>query len=967
MTPMLIWAAALGLELLALYVKFRLVDRTINALAGELVRMSKFELDAAKQARQLRLQFWNDVASWTLLVVIVVTIALLPPLPSERLYTTVRSATAGWLMLALMIFLLQLELSPFFYRSVARLRVRGMLVETLKLAIAAGALLAIVTLPESEQTLFTHPIYLYRVRQFLLGNMAFCGGLTLYREYRRRVRTGDLFEYGTFDSLSVSLQVLILFNVVGVVLTAPVIMGLQITELLDPRQTIAAGLNFLAFIWTCVSIAYFVLFLLRRVSRARGFSWIDPPNWRVAIPHLRYHFRANGFFQLLALLAAPMIALAWLTASPKPLSWIGAPIKLGIFLLELAVAAMALLYRFAPADARGLGRLLPRHWPSALTQAWRHGFSAPLADIERVTYLRALFGPAASDAALIERVTRGAAIAPLGAQQHARVVRFDIIGDPGEGDDSQLYPANRRHGDAKQAISATKERKTPAEGAAPDSPATLLSALLEQPDGALDDLASIDFTIISSDVIYPGGEMFDYERAFYRPNAPRDRSERMFAYGRPGASAIGELVDRSPPYYAIPGNHDWYDSLHGFLNNFTYNAAIGRPDQRVARIKRRPWDWRPWRKAALRRVSELRRRYRLRGAGGLPAQRSTHQHLSFFEMNFGAAPLAVFGLDNGVTGSIDYVQFHWLARRLEALRADPRSANSYVLVLVGNPLYVDGAFAGDTEAGAPSPQPQESFSPREIYELLRRHHVDVVMGGDTHAYQRYQVHYVDEDGQQHVMHQIVNGGGGAYLSPPMDAGWLDFEPQRGRALQLSRRGVYHPGVWGRDDALDARADRVTLHDLFPTFNQMMDKFVWHPAEQKAAARAHSWVGEFLSGKVSFGVLLRAVRAYGRATDWFRRKYNAAALRSGFTNALNHDETPLLQSYVQVELAQRSGAWRLRLIPYIEQAEPAAAETAHLLPEQQRTLKPQFDRQLELPERRIVSTEQERSSQEAAIV
>jgi hypothetical protein len=290
----------------------------------------------------------------------------------------------------------------------------------------------------------------------------------------------------------------------------------------------------------------------------------------------------------------------------------------------------------------------------------------------------------------------------------------------------------------------------------------------------------------------------------------------------------------------------------------------------------------------------MRRRYRLRGAGGYAGRRATHQHLSFFELTFGDAPLRVFGLDNGVTGSIDYIQYQWLERQLRALRSNALIADDYVLILVGNPLYVDGEFAGSKERPRPAPQPRRSYSPREIYELLRRYHVDLVMGGDTHAYQRYEVIYTDDQGQ-HTMHHIVNGGGGAYLSPPMDAGWIDFDLKRKPLLELSRRAVYHPGTWGQGRALDARADRVMLHDVFPTFNQMMDKFIWTKVAAEPVARWHE-----------------------RIAAWFRRRYIAGALNSGFTNALNHDESPLLQSYVRIELTENNQAWRLWLVPYMEQ-------------------------------------------------
>ncbi len=898
MNAMLVWTIALIVDLLLWAAKFNILDRKINTLAAELVRMSKAEPDAANQERQKLLQRRSDIASWILLVGTVAIAALLPPLPREAVYTAVQSETVGLLLVASLIVALELELSPFFYRSIARMRLGGLLVDALKFAIAAGALFVIVTLPIAEQPIFMHPIYLYNVRRFLLGNMVFCGVLTLYREHRRRVRTGDIFRYGTFDSLRVAFQVLVFFNVVAVMITAPVMMGLQITGLLDPRQTIAAGLNFLAFIWTCVSVAYFILFLLRIINHARGFSWLDPPNWRVAIPHLRYHFGWYGFFQVLIFIVVPAIVVTWLTRSPKPLSWITTPMKLGALLLELVAIAAILLYRFRPAEARGLAWLRPMYWPHSFTLAFRQGFTPPLADIVRVTYLRALFWGATNDAALVDQVARGAAIAPLGEQSSARAIRFDIIGDPGEGDDSQLYPANRRHGAAKQMLSTSKARKSPQPNdPAPRSDDQLLRTLFEQPWNGEDDPESIDFTIISSDVIYPGGEMSDYERGFYRPNAPRDDHGRMFDYGQASErpDALSEILGRSTLCYAIPGNHDWYDSLHGFLMNFTYNAAIGRPRGPAARIKNLPWDWRPWRQVARRRVLAMRRRYRLRGAGGYAGQHTTHQHLSFFELTFGDAPLRVFGLDNGVTGSIDHIQYQWLERQLRALRSSSLTADHYVLVLVGNPLYVDGEFAGNKERPRPGPQPQRSYSPREIYELLRRYHVDVVMGGDTHAYQRYEVIYADDQGQQHTMHHIVNGGGGAYLSPPMDAGWLDFDRNRKPLLRLSRRAVYHPGTWGQDSTLDAQADQVVLYDVFPTFNQMIDKFIW---SQVATEPAALW--------------------YERIAAWFRRRYILGALENGFTNALNHDASPLLQSYVRVELTENNHTWQLRLLPYMEQ-------------------------------------------------
>ena len=55
----------------------------------------------------------------------------------------------------------------------------------------------------------------------------------------------------------------------------------------------------------------------------------------------------------------------------------------------------------------------------------------------------------------------------------------------------------------------------------------------------------VRFVVVSSDVIYPSGEMKDYEAKFWLP-----------------------FKGISKPVYAVPGNHDWYDALEGFAATF---------------------------------------------------------------------------------------------------------------------------------------------------------------------------------------------------------------------------------------------------------------------------------------------------------------------------------------------------------------------------------------------------------------
>lgn len=100
---------------------------------------------------------------------------------------------------------------------------------------------------------------------------------------------------------------------------------------------------------------------------------------------------------------------------------------------------------------------------------------------------------------------------------------FVVIGDPGEGDASQLILKD-------QIVSVTN-----------------------QPD--------VKFMVISSDVVYPSGTLKDYEKKFWLP-----------------------FKGVTKPVLAIPGNHDWYDALEGFNATFLDSAAARKAIQ--ARINK---------------------------------------------------------------------------------------------------------------------------------------------------------------------------------------------------------------------------------------------------------------------------------------------------------------------------------------------------------------------------------------------
>jgi hypothetical protein len=279
------------------------------------------------------------------------------------------------------------------------------------------------------------------------------------------------------------------------------------------------------------------------------------------------------------------------------------------------------------------------------------------------------------------------------------------------------------------------------------------------------------FAVIISDVIYPAGDINEYINGFYIPY------ERY-----------------RPPIYALPGNHDWYDGLNGFMFNFCgadplpiehYRANSLKPGTRLI-----GWLWRgssapernrldAWRGA--RRTMEWRedgrREHRHdqghRGAGlfrrsergatqdgdpeGLadPPSAPGIQPASYFAIEL--ADLVLVSIDTGITGEIDDEQGRWLLR----VSRIPKQK----LLLTGKPIYVDNAYHPcEILWGEPRKDlgGQEGFA--TVDDVIREESFGYIgsIGGDVHNYQYYPVRHTT---QRRMLHYFVSGGGGAYLSP----------------------------------------------------------------------------------------------------------------------------------------------------------------------------------------------------------
>jgi Calcineurin-like phosphoesterase len=242
----------------------------------------------------------------------------------------------------------------------------------------------------------------------------------------------------------------------------------------------------------------------------------------------------------------------------------------------------------------------------------------------------------------------------------------------------------------------------------------------------------VDFAVICSDVIYPTGDLNDYGRAFHHPY----RNVKL-------------------PIYAVPGNHDWYDGLHGFMHYFCRLDDAGyRPD-----FGRGP-------AALLARL--LWRRLPQPDAPEHPATKGTVgnerpppdplQPAPYFAID--AGPVRFVGIDNGITGEIDENQYHWLKR--VSLDAAKRPK----ILITGKPIYVDNEHHPGPVAGTTKTVDDVVTDPQANYVMA--------IGGDIHNYQRYPVTVTGGRTIQYV----VSGGGGAYMHathriPPVNINGVD--------------------------------------------------------------------------------------------------------------------------------------------------------------------------------------------------
>ncbi|MBL9128710.1 MAG: metallophosphoesterase, partial [Verrucomicrobiales bacterium] len=197
----------------------------------------------------------------------------------------------------------------------------------------------------------------------------------------------------------------------------------------------------------------------------------------------------------------------------------------------------------------------------------------------------------------------------------------------------------------------------------------------------------VKFVVISSDVVYPTGEMKDYEANFWLP-----------------------FKGVRKPVYAIPGNHDWYGALEAFAATF-FAPEDARSVMRARADADGGWDPGVGRRTEriLRETERLRQEYEVP---------TGFQSGPFFALQ--TDRFALFAVDTGVRKRLDPVQEEWFRRALESAQ------DKFKMAILGHPLYAVGRYRAEDN---------EDF--RRLHALLRKHDVRIVMAGDTHDFEYY--------------------------------------------------------------------------------------------------------------------------------------------------------------------------------------------------------------------------------------
>lgn len=271
-------------------------------------------------------------------------------------------------------------------------------------------------------------------------------------------------------------------------------------------------------------------------------------------------------------------------------------------------------------------------------------------------------------------------------------------------------------------------------------PTTAVLHALAQPSIRAGDeaLARGDLLVMGGDQVYPAGSVAAYEARLLAPM-------RAVAPAAPAGTA--------PLLLAIPGNHDWYDGLTGFVNTFAQQGALGL--------------WQTFQRRSYHCV------------------RMPHRHW-------------LVAVDVQLQCDLDVPQRRWFEGALKEL-----AEGDHVVLCMAEPTWVF------RQQYAKDHGPQMRALVRYITEE-KRARVVLWLAGDLHHYRRMERR---DDPASMGAQYVTAGGGGAFLHPTHTPSLQRLErgrrgetrrfsvhaeyPSRERSLAMAGRNLLFPLLNGR--------------------------------------------------------------------------------------------------------------------------------------------------------------------------
>lgn len=230
--------------------------------------------------------------------------------------------------------------------------------------------------------------------------------------------------------------------------------------------------------------------------------------------------------------------------------------------------------------------------------------------------------------------------------------------------------------------------------------------------------------ILGGDGVYPTAHRDVYEK---RLVAPYRMAFKKGATIQPKASPDKVSLKEEPHIFALPGNHDWYDSLVSFRKLFCSHIFHKRKFACDAQTLKGGW--------------------------------RTRQRGSYFALKL-PGKWWLLGVDLQLTHNIDVSQLQYFESIVARM-----SVNDKVILCVPEPYWVKAIkYEGITDK---FDEKEDSIEKLESLFGINNVNIKVYIAGDLHHYRRF------EDFNK--VQKITAGGGGAFMHPTHDFDFKKYE------------------------------------------------------------------------------------------------------------------------------------------------------------------------------------------------